>query len=267
MDLSSQHLTLVGGGKMGSALLAGWLANGLPAANVLVVEPNTTVHPVFSAMGVEVAAEMTHGSTDILVLAVKPQMIGNVAPLYRGKARNFALSIIAGTPVHALKSWLGADTTVLRSMPNTPAAVGAGITALCGDGTAEQLELAEALLKAVGEVVLLDSEEQMHAVTGLSGSGPAYVFYMIDCLAAAGVAQGLPPELAMKLAKQTVSGAGKLAKEAEDSPAQLRINVTSPKGTTEAGLGKLMDAQTGLMPLTERTVKAAADRSRELAQG
>ena len=129
------------------------------------------------------------------------------------------------------------------------------------------LDLAESLLKAVGQVVRLESESQMDAVTGVSGSGPAYVFHMIECMAAAGEAQGLAPDLAMALAKATVAGAGALAEAADETPAQLRVNVTSPNGTTQAGLEVLMDEETGLPPLIRKTVAAAADRSRELANG
>jgi pyrroline-5-carboxylate reductase len=154
-------------------------------------------------------------------------------------------------------------------MPNTPAAVGQGITALIGNSfvTEEQMALSEALLQAVGQTVRLEAEEQMDAVTALSGSGPAYVFHMIECLAAAGEAEGLSPELAMKLAQATVAGAGALAEGSEDSPGQLRVNVTSPNGTTQAGLEVLMDQEAGLPPLIRATVKAAADRSRELGRG
>ena len=151
-------------------------------------------------------------------------------------------------------------------MPNTPAAVGKGITAIIGNAAATdaQLALAEELLSAVGRVVRLDSEDQMDAVTGLSGSGPAYVFHLIECLAAAGEAEGLSPALSMELAITTVAGAGALAQLSDESAAQLRVNVTSPNGATAAGLSVLMDAEKGLPPLIKRTVSAAADRSREL---
>ena len=151
-------------------------------------------------------------------------------------------------------------------MPNTPAAVGHGISALIGNAhtTAAQLDLAEALLSAVGQTVRLDDESQMDAVTAVSGSGPAYVFHLIETLAAAGSAQGLPADLAMKLARATVAGAGHLAESADEDPAQLRINVTSPGGTTAAALAVLMDPDTGFPNLLPRAVKAAADRGREL---
>jgi pyrroline-5-carboxylate reductase len=175
-------------------------------------------------------------------------------------------SVAAGTPIAAYEAAFGPGTRVIRSMPNTPAAVGKGISAIIGNAAATQadLDMAEGLLSAIGQVVRLSDEDHIDAVTGLSGSGPAYVFYMIDALAAAGVAQGLPPEMAMQLAKATVAGAGALAEQASETPEQLRINVTSPNGTTQAGLGVLMDAQAGLMPLIAATVAAATHRSREL---
>jgi pyrroline-5-carboxylate reductase len=154
-------------------------------------------------------------------------------------------------------------------MPNTPAAVGAGITALIGNAetTPDNLDMAKALLRAVGQVVRLDNEDQMDAVTGVSGSGPAYVFHMIEALAAAGQAQGLGADLAMQLAKATVAGAGQLAAASEETPSELRVNVTSPNGTTQAGLEVLMEAQDGLGSLISKTVAAATARSKDLANG
>jgi pyrroline-5-carboxylate reductase len=153
-------------------------------------------------------------------------------------------------------------------MPNTPAAVGRGITAIVGNAAAgpADLDLAEALLSAVGQVVRLDGEQQMDAVTALSGSGPAYVFQLIEAMAAAGAAEGLPPDLAMQLARATVTGAGELAHRSPESAGQLRVNVTSPGGTTAAALAELMDPDRGLGPLLRRAVAAAARRSRELAR-
>jgi pyrroline-5-carboxylate reductase len=156
----------------------------------------------------------------------------------------------------------------VRAMPNTPAAVGRGISAITGNAHAgeESLALAEALLAVVGDVVRLEGEHQMDAVTAVSGSGPAYVFHLIEALAAAGVAEGLPADLSMQLARATVCGAGELAHQSPESAAQLRINVTSPGGTTAAALGVLMDEVTGFPPLLRRAVKAAADRGRELGK-
>lgn len=164
---------------------------------------------------------------------------------------------------------LGVGTPIVRAMPNTPAAIGQGITALIGNGQAsvQDLVLAEEMLRAIGQVVRLSSEDQMDAVTGLSGSGPAYVFYMIEAMAAAGQAQGLSAELAMDLARATVAGAGALAQRSEEGPDQLRVNVTSPNGTTAAGLEILMDPDTGLSPLIGATISAATDRSKALSRG
>ena len=164
---------------------------------------------------------------------------------------------------------LGAETPIVRAMPNTPAAVGRGITAIIGNARtdAADLDRAEALLSAVGQVVCLDSEGQMDAVTGVSGSGPAYVFHLIETLAAGGVAQGLSEDLAMQLAKATVAGAGALAEQSEDSPSQLRVNVTSPNGTTQAALEVLMNEADGFPVLLPRAVEAATKRSEELSRG
>jgi pyrroline-5-carboxylate reductase len=207
----------------------------------------------------------------LVLIAVKPQMMGAALPTLAamGGGRTLFVSVAAGTPLAAYEAALGDGSPIVRCMPNTPAAVGQGITALIGNSfvTEEQMSLSEALLQAVGQTVRLEAEEQMDAVTALSGSGPAYVFHMIECLAAAGEAEGLSPELAMKLAQATVAGAGALAEGSDDSPSQLRVNVTSPNGTTQAGLEVLMDEGAGLPPLIRATVKAAADRSRELGRG
>jgi pyrroline-5-carboxylate reductase len=185
-----------------------------------------------------------------------------------GGGSTLVISVAAGTPIKHFEAVLGADTPIVRAMPNTPAAVAQGITAIVGNKatTATQLNAAQALLEAVGTVVRLKSENQIDAVTGVSGSGPAYVFHLIECLAAAGEAQGLAPELAMQLAKATVAGAGALAIASSETPSQLRVNVTSPNGTTQAGLDELMDSDRGLPPLIRRTVAAATNRSKELAR-
>ena len=178
------------------------------------------------------------------------------------------ISVAAGTPIAAFAAVLGYKTPIIRAMPNTPAAVSKGIAALIGNENIAEADMAmaEALLQAVGQTVRLDDEGQMDAVTAVSGSGPAYVFHLIETLAAAGVAEGLPDLLAMKLAKATVAGAGILAELADEDPAQLRVNVTSPEGTTAVALEVLMDSENGFPTLLKRGVKAAADRSRELAK-
>jgi len=267
-EIARRGLVLLGCGKMGSAMLEGWLKRGLPARSVWVMDP----HPSdwLQAQGVNLNAELPADPAIVLV-AVKPQMMAEALPVLQplGNGTTLFLSVAAGVIIASYEATLGADTPIIRAMPNTPAAVGQGITAIVGNTPASETQLAQAeeLLSAVGEVVRLETEAQMDAVTGVSGSGPAYVFHMIECLAAAGEAQGLAPELALQLAKATVAGAGALAMQAAQDPAQLRRNVTSPNGTTQAGLAVLMDEQAGLPPLVKATVAAAADRSRELANG
>ncbi|MBU2981793.1 pyrroline-5-carboxylate reductase [Lentibacter algarum] len=265
-DISERGLVLLGCGKMGSAMLEGWLAGGLPATSVYVIDPNPS--DWLRTTGVHINAALPTNPAIVLV-AVKPQMMGAALPTLQamGNGETLFVSVAAGTPIAHFEEVLGAQSPIIRAMPNTPAAVAQGITAIIGNSraTAAHLDMAEGLLKAVGEVVRLTSEAQIDAVTGVSGSGPAYVFHLIETLANAGVAQGLPAEMSMQLAKATVAGAGALAMQASESPSQLRVNVTSPNGTTQAGLEVLMDEATGLPPLVEKTVAAAADRSRELA--
>jgi pyrroline-5-carboxylate reductase len=197
-------------------------------------------------------------------------MMGAALPALQalGNGSTLFISIAAGTTIATFEAALGSRTPIIRTMPNTPAMVGRGITALCGNArsTAPDMALARALMAAVGEVVELDGEHQIDAVTAVSGSGPAYVFHLIEAMAAAGVAEGLPPDTAMQLARATVCGAGELAFQSPDTPAQLRINVTSPGGTTAAALAVLMDEAAGLPALMKRAVKAAADRGRELGK-
>lgn len=271
MDLTKsldRGLVLLGCGKMGSAMLAGWLARGLSPQKVWVIDPNPSNWVM--EQGVHVNASLPRAPAIVLV-AVKPQMMGAALPTLQafGNGNTVFLSIAAGTPIAAFENVLGAKTPIIRAMPNTPAAIGRGISAMIGNALVDDvtLNLAEQLLSAIGKVVRLDVETQMDAVTGVSGSGPAYVFYMIDALAAAARAQGLPADLAMQLAQATVAGAGALAEASSESAEQLRINVTSPNGTTQAGLEVLMDPTSGLMPLIDKTVNAATKRSEELANG
>jgi pyrroline-5-carboxylate reductase len=264
-DVAKRGLVLLGCGKMGSAMLQGWLADGLPASSVWVQDPYPSDWVQNS--GVHVNTDLP-ASPAVVLIAVKPQMMADALPVLAamGNGETLFVSVAAGVSIATYEGILGGQTPIVRAMPNTPAAVGKGITAIVGNGPAGQagLDASEGLLKAVGQVVRLDNEGQMDAVTGLSGSGPAYVFHMIECMAAAGEAQGLSPELSMALAKATVAGAGALAETADETPEQLRVNVTSPNGTTQAGLEVLMDTADGLPPLMIKTVGAAAERSREL---
>jgi len=260
-------LVLLGCGKMGTALLTGWLAAGVPAASVWVIEPNPS--DWLKSSGVHLNEPLPK-SPAVALVAVKPQMMGAALPALQamGNGKTLFVSIAAGTSIATFAEVLGARTPIVRTMPNTPAMVGRGITGICGNAFAgaDGLALANALMQAVGEVVELAGEEQIDAVTAVSGSGPAYVFHLIEAMAAAGVAEGLPADVAMKLARATVCGAGELAFRAAESAAQLRINVTSPGGTTAAALAHLMDPDTGLPPLMLRAVHAAAERGRELGK-
>ena len=270
MDLSELNaggLVLLGCGKMGSALLEGWLNNGVMATSVHVLDPAPSEW--LKASGVHINQGLPDAPA-MAVLAVKPQMMGEALPSLQalGRGRTVFVSIAAGTSLRMIEAALGAGTPIVRAMPNTPAAVGRGITALIANPhvPSTALEIARALMAAVGQTVMLDDEAQMDAVTAVSGSGPAYVFHLIETMAAAGVAQGLPAEMALQLARATVAGAGALAEGSGEDPGQLRVNVTSPGGTTAAALAVLMDPKAGFPALMSRAVAAAADRSRELGQ-
>ncbi|NRB19523.1 MAG: pyrroline-5-carboxylate reductase [Rhodobacteraceae bacterium] len=267
-DIAARGLVLLGCGKMGSAMLAGWLDGGLPAASVSVIDPYPSEW--LQSTGVLINQPLP-AAPAIVLIAVKPQMMGAALPNLQllGGGRTLFVSVAAGTSMSTFEDILGAGTPIVRAMPNTPAAIRRGITAIIGNqtATAADLDAADLLLSAVGQVVRLDSEAQMDAVTGVSGSGPAYVFHLIETLAAAGMAQGLPAALSMQLAKATVAGAGALAEASEDSPSQLRVNVTSPNGTTQAALEVLMDESDGFPALLNRAVGAATNRSEELSRG
>ncbi|KKM27153.1 hypothetical protein LCGC14_1577620 [marine sediment metagenome] len=265
-ELKERGLVLLGCGRMGSAMLRGWLAKGLPASAVWVIDP----HPSDWLQGLD-GLNLNTGlppSPALVVVAVKPQMMTEALPdiARLGGGATVFLSVAAGTSIARLTEALGQGTPVIRAMPNTPAAVGRGITALVANGAgAPHLGLADTLMSAVGQTVRLGDEAQMDAVTAVSGSGPAYVFLMIEAMAAAGEAEGLTPELALSLARATMAGAGSLAEQADEAPGALRRNVTSPNGTTQAALDVLM-ADDGLPALMRRAVAAAANRSRELGK-
>ena len=265
-------LLLVGGGRMGGALLEGWLAQGLAADRVSVVEPNLDAHPTFLTKGCRCLTGAEGLAEDyapgLVLFAVKPQVIDAIVPAYRAyvRAETVFLSIAAGKGIPTFEALLSPDAAVARAMPNTPAAVGAGMSVLVANDrvTEAQRSLCESLLAAVGEVAWIDDEMLLDAVTAVSGSGPAYVFHLVEAMAEAGVACGLSPALAMRLARTTVVGAGELMSRSEESAEQLRRNVTSPGGTTQAALEELM-AEGGLGALMKRAVGAAARRGRELA--
>lgn len=265
-NLNDRGLLLVGCGQMGTALLEGWLARGLRPGAVHVIDPMPK--PALLARGVAVNGPPP-ADPAVLVLAVKPQKMDEVLPDLAawGGGGTLILSVAAGTTLDRLgRAFPGAP--IVRAMPNTPAAIGQGITAIVGNDRAsdQAMDLAQSLMEAAGRVVRLEGEHQMDAVTGLSGSGPGYVYYLIEAMTDAGEAAGLPRAMALELARATVAGAGALAMASDTPPARLREAVTSPAGTTEAGLRVLMDPATGLGPLMRETVAAAAARGRELAR-
>jgi pyrroline-5-carboxylate reductase len=267
-EISGRGLVLLGCGKMGSALVEGWLAGGLAPGAVTVLDPAPTPRiEQLAREGLRLNAALPPDPA-IAVVAVKPQIMDAALPGIAGlgDGGTVILSIAAGTPIARFEAALGARTPVVRAMPNTPAAIGRGITALVGNGHVDEprMAMAEGLLQAVGQTVRLESEAQMDAVTAVSGSGPAYVFLLIEALAAAGEAEGLSSDLALTLARATVAGAGALAEDAGENPAELRTNVTSPGGTTAAALEVLMRDRSGLPALMREAVAAAAARSRVL---
>ncbi|MBL1435248.1 MAG: pyrroline-5-carboxylate reductase [Rhodobacteraceae bacterium] len=258
-------LVLVGCGKMGSAMLEGWLAGDVQPSDVWILEPYPSDRlKALQAQGLHLNDGLPDAPA-LCMLAVKPQYMKEALPQLKGMGHTVYLSIAAGISLETLAQELG-NGPIIRAMPNTPAAIGRGITAIVGNAAAtpKNMQLADDLLQAIGETIRLDSEDQMDAVTALSGSGPAYVFHLIETMAAAGIAEGLPAEMATKLATATVAGAGLLAAQSDETATQLRVNVTSPAGTTEAGLKVLMNENVGLPPLVRKTIKAAADRSKAL---
>jgi len=272
MTAVAAPVLLVGCGKMGGALLKGWLDGGLAPGEIAVVEPDSAlrgqVQSRFAVAAFGDAAEIPAAfRPGAVVLAVKPQTMAAAVPAYgRFAAEDTVfLSIAAGQTIATVTKLLGGGA-VVRAMPNLPAAIGRGMTVACaGPSVApSQRDRCEKLLAGVGEVAWLADEALMDAVTAVSGSGPAYVFLLVECLAEAGVAAGLEPGLALRLARATVEGSGEMLRLSPEPADELRRSVTSPGGTTAAALAVLMGAD-GLGPLLERAVAAAAKRSRELS--
>jgi len=272
--LSSVTLLLVGGGKMGAALLDGWLKSSIPAAHVMVQEPTPSDElQSLKTQGLTLnptAAQLADRSPDIVVLAVKPQLAETVlAPLAASLPENaLCVSLMAGLPTYRLADFMPLQKAMVRTMPNTPAAIGQGMTALYAAPAVsdEQKMQAAALMAAVGETIWLEDENLMDAVTAISGSGPAYIFYMAEAMVNCGETLGLPPQTARQLALQTLIGAAAMLGEPEADPKILRQNVTSPGGTTEAALDILAGDAGGLQSLMRHATQAAVDRARQLAR-
>jgi pyrroline-5-carboxylate reductase len=260
------RILLVGCGKMGGAMLDGWLDRGIPASDIVVVEPSlSVVRPGLSVVaGIDgIPAEF---APDVVVLAVKPQMMDAVLPPYGRFTGAVFLSIAAGKTIGYFTRVLGDGLALVRAMPNTPASVRRGMTVAVANGAVveTQRQICDGLLSAVGDVAWVEDEALIDAVTAVSGSGPAYVFLLAETLAEAGIAAGLPPELSARLARATLTGSGELLRQSSETPAVLRQNVTSPGGTTFAALQVLM-GEDGFNGLMTRAIAAATQRSRELA--
>jgi pyrroline-5-carboxylate reductase len=272
MSAWPQSLVLVGAGKMGGAMLRGWLAGGLPAAGVVVIDPSAA--PDLVALSLSAGFALNPESEaiappDVLILAIKPQMLEAAAPRLAGiaGARTLVLSVMAGKTIANISARLPDAEAFVRVMPNTPAAVGRGAAAGVASAavTSQQREWTERLMRAVGIFDWLADESLIDAVTAISGSGPAYIFALVEAMANAGEALGLPADVAMRLARATVEGAGELLyREPEVTAARLRENVTSPAGTTAAALA-VLKAPEGLDALITRAAAAAHRRAGELA--
>jgi pyrroline-5-carboxylate reductase len=263
------RLVLVGAGKMGGALLEGWLRLGLDPASVAVLEPQPSPQvAALAARGIRLNPDpKVLADVAVIVLAVKPQVAAEVipplAPMICGST--VVVSIMAGRTLRFIAGALDSACALVRAMPNTPAAIGRGITvAVPLRASPAQRELADLLLSATGTVEWIEDEALMDAVTAVSGSGPAYVFLLAEALERAAAAAGLPPPLAAKLARETVAGSGELLHRSVLDAAALRENVTSPGGTTAAALAVLR-GERGLVPLMQEAVTAATERSRQLA--
>lgn len=270
MSVSAERpIVLVGAGNMGGAMLFGWLKSGVAAETIYVVDPSPSdaMKAKLAEAGVRHATEAPADvSASILFIAVKPQVMDAVLPPLKGLVGpdTVVVSVAAGKTLRSIESALG-EAGMVRAMPNTPAMVGRGVTGAFANAavSAEQRQAVHELLKVSGPVEWVATEADIDSVTAVSGSGPAYVFYLVECMAEAGRKLGLPADLAMRLARETVAGAGELLHQSADEAAQLRKNVTSPGGTTAAALAVLM-AENGMQPLFDQAIEAARTRAQEL---
>jgi pyrroline-5-carboxylate reductase len=262
-----QKILLLGFGNMGRALAAGWIARGYRAGSIVIADPQADAQAAARALGLQAASGSAPPRADVVVVAVKPaQVAAALAPLAATATDAVYLSIVAGKTTAQLAAVLGGRAAVVRAMPNTPAAIGQGVTGLFANSavSAAQRDLCGDLMAAVGTTEWLADEALMDVVTAVSGSGPAYVFLLIECLTAAGTELGLSRAAAARLATATVAGAGAYASAAGEDAAELRRRVTSPQGTTQAALD-VLQAHGGLAELIGRAVRAAAARSRALS--
>jgi pyrroline-5-carboxylate reductase len=265
-------LAFIGGGNMATSLIGGLLADHVAPAQMTVTDTNpAALQAVGARFGVQTTADNSAAvaRADVLVLAVKPQVLKSVAQGVAAAVQTrqpLVISVAAGVRCNDLARWLGGDVALVRAMPNTPALLQTGATALFATApvTAAQRDLAESILRAVGLTLWVTDEDQMDAVTALSGSGPAYFFLLMEAMEDAAVALGLEPQTARLLTQQTALGAARVAIESEESPADLRRRVTSPGGTTEQAIGSFQRA--GLPALVLEAMSAARDRAVELSK-
>jgi len=267
---SSDPIILIGAGNMGGALLTGWLKSGVPGSSVTVVDPKPSeaMLKLIADAGASHVTGVPPGVTaSVLFIAVKPQVMEAVLPPFKATIgpNTVVVSIAAGKTLAFLEKQLG-ETAMVRAMPNTPAMVGRGVTGAFANVKVgeRQRQLVQNLLKVSGPVEWVPEEADIDSVTAVSGSGPAYVFYLVECMAEAGRKLGLQADLAMRLARETVAGAGELLHQSPDDASRLRQNVTSPGGTTAAALAVLM-AEDGMQPLFDEALEAARKRAQELA--
>ena len=270
--MNNTILSFIGGGNMAGSLIAGLIADGWNPASIRVSDTDTRqLERLSQRFPIETSSDNAQAvaGADVLVLAVKPQVLEGVAHTIASsvsRVNPLVISIAAGIPEAALRQWLGDKTAIVRCMPNTPAMVQSGATGMYANPlvTDEQRSIAESILRAVGIVVWVDDEAMMDAVTALSGSGPAYIFLFIEALQASARELGLAEETAYLLALQTVFGAAKMALESQEDAATLRQRVTSPGGTTECAINTFQEG--GFEKLVSKALYAAAERSRELAK-
>lgn len=265
------QVLLIGAGNMGFAMLRTWI--GMEGYRFAVIELNADLRQRAALAGAEayaVFSDLPDGfRADVVVIATKPQAVGDAVAACRTILdRGLLVSVAAGITLDAIRQEAGEAPAIIRCMPNTPAAIGEGMIVCCASANAQasDRDRAKTLLSAIGRVAFVEDERLMDAVTAVSGSGPAYIFHLLEAFSAAGVAVGLPPDLAMMLVKQTVFGAAKLALASEADPTALREQVTSPNGTTAAALAVLMNSQDGFLPILRRAVFAAEQRSRDLGE-
>ena len=269
---NSSTISFIGAGNMASAIIGGMLDNGYQAGNIWVSAPDDShLQALRDRFGVSVTTDNRYCAqqADMVVLAVKPQVMAEVcrdiAPVVQN-TRPLLVSIAAGLASDTLDGWLGGGLPLVRVMPNTPSLVGKGAAGLFANAavTAEQKTMVQSVFESIGSALWVDDEEQLHGVTALSGSGPAYFFLMLEALEAAATEAGIAPETARELAIQTMAGAAEMAARSEHDPAQLKRNVMSPGGTTERAINTFEDG--GMRGLVQKAYNAAFERSQEMSK-